>query len=140
MIRAFVKSDLNQVMKIWLETNLSAHDFVPAHFWKEHYEAVSYALPQAEVYVYEQDGIVYGFVGLTDDYIAGIFVDGTVQSQGIGTQLLRYVKALRLRLTLQVYAKNERAVRFYQNEGFAIREEGIDEDTGEREYFMEYIA
>lgn len=137
MIRAFVKSDLNQVMKIWLETNLSAHDFVPEHFWKEHYEAVSYALPQAEVYVYEQGGIVRGFVGLTDDYIAGIFVDAAVQSQGIGTKLLQYVKKLRSKLTLRVYAKNERALHFYRKEGFVIREEGIDEDTGEKEYFME---
>ena len=32
--------------------------------------------------------------------------------------------------------KNTRAIHFYQREGFAIRCEGLDEATGEKEYVM----
>lgn len=41
-------------------------------------------------------------------------------------------------LTLQVYEKNLRAVRFYQREGFSVREKQVDEQTGEAEYVMEW--
>ena len=41
-------------------------------------------LPQAEVYVYENDKKVQGFVDVRDEYVEGIFVVDEMQSQGIG--------------------------------------------------------
>ncbi len=58
------------------------------------------------------------------------------QSQGIGKRLLDFVKERKESLYLSAYEKNERAVRFYQREGFVIREERLDESTGEKEYVM----
>lgn len=79
-----------------------------------------------------------GFIGLTGDYIAGIFVEAEEQSRGVGKQLLVRAKQDRKRLTLQVYEKNERAVHFYQREGFRVVSRDVDEDTGEAEYVMEW--
>ena len=45
-------------------------------------------LPQAEVYVYEDDKMIQGFLGVRDEYIEGIFVSDKMQSQGIGKILL----------------------------------------------------
>ena len=78
------------------------------------------------------------FIGLTGDYIAGIFVEVEEQSRGVGKQLLARAKQDRKRLTLQVYEKNERAVHFYQKEGFRVVYRDVDEDTGEAEYVMEW--
>ena len=89
MIRALQAADLASVAEIWLNTNLTAHDFVPAQYWRDHFEEVTQALPLAEVYVYEEQGEIQGFIGLIDSYIAGIFVRGQAQSRGIGGQLLR---------------------------------------------------
>ena len=75
-------------------------------------------------------------MGLDDTYIAGIFVRSKEQSQGIGTQLLDFVKERKEELSLRVYQKNENAIRFYQREEFQVQEEGIDEDTKEKEYLM----
>ena len=36
-------------------------------------------LPQAEVYVYEDDKIIQGFVGVRNEYIEGIFVFDEMQ-------------------------------------------------------------
>lgn len=58
------------------------------------------------------------------------------QSQGIGRHLLEYVKTVKDHLTLQVYQKNRRAVKFYQREGFLVQDEHVDENTGEKELLM----
>ena len=59
-----------------------------------------------------------------------------MQSCGIGKLLLDYIKNKKLRLRLNVYQKNTRALSFYQREGFDIQCEGSDAATGEKEYTM----
>ena len=136
MIRKLQNVDINKVADIWLKTNLEAHDFIPGQYWTSNYEAVKKMLPQAEVYVYEDNKIIQGFVGVRDEYIEGIFVSGKMQSHGIGKALLDYIKDKEARLQLNVYQKNVRAISFYQREGFTIQSEGLDEFTGEKEYVM----
>lgn len=138
MICPFSMQDLERVAQIWLDSNLQAHSFVPKTYWEGNLEAVKQMLPQAMLYVYKQDGMIQGFIGLTDDYIEGIFVDERARSHGIGKQLLDFVKQNRSQLTLQVYCKNERACRFYQREGFFIKAQQLDEQTGEPEFLMRW--
>lgn len=138
MIRKLQNIDINKVADIWLKTNLKAHDFIPEQYWISNYEAVKKMLPQAEVYVYEDNKIIQGFVGVRDEYIEGIFVSGKMQSHGIGKALLDDIKDKKVRLQLNVYQKNVRAMSFYQREGFTIQSEQLDEFTGEKEYVMEW--
>lgn len=138
MIRKFETRDLDTVMQIWLHGNLDAHAFIAASFWTEHFEMVRDMLPQAELYVHENEDTrqIDGFIGLTENHIEGIFVAKAARSKGIGKALLDYVKTLKPRLTLGVYQKNERALAFYQREQFAVQAKGIDEDTNEAEIQM----
>ena len=55
MIRKFESWDLDAVMQIWLHGNLDAHPFIPASFWTDHFETVRDLLPQAELYVHENE-------------------------------------------------------------------------------------
>ena len=95
-------------------------------------------LPQAEVYVYEDDTTkqIDGFIGLSDDYIEGIFVRESVQSNGIGKQLLEHTKCVKSKMSLCVYQKNTRAIQFYQREQFVIQFENTDDNTNQKEYVM----
>ena len=136
MIRKLKKADINRVTDLWLDTNLKAHEFITFQYWKNNYDAVKEMLPQAEVYVYENDNKIQGFVGLNDEYIEGIFVSDEMQSRGIGKLLLDFAKEKRMKLHLNVYQKNIRAINFYQREDFEIRGEGLDEATGEKDYEM----
>lgn len=136
MIRALQKADINRVVDIWLDTNLKAHSFISAQYWESNYELVKEMLSQAEVYVYEDDQKIQGFIGLSDKYIEGIFVSEKMQSQGIGKLLLNYIKDRKDVLRLNVYQKNIRAIHFYQREGFEIQCESLDEATGEKDYVM----
>ena len=40
MIRKLQKTDINRVADIWLDTNLKAHDFIPAKYWKNNFQLV----------------------------------------------------------------------------------------------------
>ena len=136
MIREFQRDDINKVADIWLDTNIKAHNFIPAEYWKGNFKSVKEALSQAEIYVYEYDTEIQGFIGLNDEYMEGIFVRDEMQSQGIGKLLLNFVKEKKTKLYLNVYQKNTRAIHFYQREGFEIQREGLDEVTGEKDYVM----
>lgn len=136
MIRKLQKTDVIKVADIWLNSNIKAHNFIPARYWESNYEPVKEMLLLAEVYVYERNGEIQGFIGLNGEYIEGIFVCDKLQSQGIGKLLLDFIKERRMGLSLNVYEKNTRAIHFYQREGFEIQDEGIDEATGEKDYVM----
>ena len=136
MIRTLQKADINRVMDIWLDTNIKAHSFIPSQYWKSNCDLVREMLPQAEVYVYENEQEIQGFAGLNGDYMEGIFVSDGMQSQGIGKRLLDFIKSKKVKLCLNVYQKNMRAIHFYQREGFKIQHEDMDEATGEKDYVM----
>lgn len=138
MIRALKKTDIDRVADIWLDTNIKAHDFIPAEYWQNHFEMVKEMFSQAEIYVYEDEKEIQGFIGLNGEYIEGIFVSHKVQSRGIGTLLLNHAKSVKENLRLSVYQKNARAVHFYEREGFEIQCENVDENTGEKEYMMRW--
>lgn len=136
MIRPLQKADIDRIADIWLDTNRKAHAFIPASYWESNFASVKEMLPQAEVYVYENDKGIQAFLGLSGEYIEGIFVSEGAQSRGIGKLLLNHAKGRKSALRLNVYQKNMRAIRFYQREGFQIQREGLDAATGEPEYEM----
>ncbi len=138
MIRTYREKDLEMIMDIWLQANLEAHDFIPSAYWKNNFASVKELIPQAQVFVFEEKTEILGFIGLTDDYIAGIFVKRGARSRGIGRQLLDYAKAKYPCLSLDVYAENTSAVRFYEREGFHIIKEHIDEENHLHEYTMRF--
>ena len=73
MIKVLQKADIERVVDIWLDTNLKAHYFIPGQYWKDNIDIVKEMLPRAEVYVYENDCLIEGFIGLNDEYVEGIF-------------------------------------------------------------------
>ena len=136
MIRKFEKSDINDVMQIWKNENIKAHQFISKEYWENNYSYVKEILPNAEIYVYVIEKNIVGFIGLDQNYIEGIFIDKNNQYKGIGTLLLNRVKENRNTLILSVYKKNINAIKFYKKNGFVITNEKIDEKTNEIEYTM----
>lgn len=125
-------------MSLWLNCNISAHYFIKKEYWENNYDNVKKSICNAEIYIYENENKLIGFVGIVDDYVAGIFVKTKFQSNGIGKNLLDYVKTKHNKLSLSVYKKNERAINFYLKENFSILREKIDNETNETEFFMKW--
>ncbi len=138
VIRPMQASDLDPIMAIWLAANLQAHAFIAPSYWHDHVQEVRKALPQATVYVVEENGQIQGFMGLIAQYIAGLFVHPQQQSRGIGRRLLQYAKGRNETLTLQVYQKNARAVQFYLREQFRIEKRQMEEKNQEWELVMSW--
>lgn len=138
MIRKMNNKDLVEVVNIWLSVNIDAHDFIDSKYWIDNKASVEVLIAQAEVYVYTSNNQILGFIGLDGNYIDGIFVSKSIQSIGIGTKLLNYVKIRKDKLDLSVYEKNNRAVDFYTREGFKIIEENFDEELNENEFIMSW--
>jgi len=140
MVKEFDICKVDEIMQIWLDTNIAAHDFIPKEYWTDNFEIVKTMLPNAEILIYEEEEIK-GFIGIVDKtYIAGLFVSKKFQGCGIGTKLIGACKNRYPILMLDVYVKNDKAVTFYSNHGFRIKEEKENSDTKEVEYTMQWTV
>lgn len=138
MIRQCIDNDIDAAMQISLNTNIQAHSFISSCYWQSNSDIVKEMLPSEEIYVYEDNRTkqIDGFIGLNNSYIEGIFVKETMQSKGIGKQLLNHVKEVKSTLKLSVYQKNEKSIKFYLREKSNIQSEHLDDNTGEKEFIM----
>ena len=137
MIRLFEKKDMDQVLNIWLNASVKAHDFVEKKFWESKVADMrDIYLPSGEIYVYDEDGVIKGFLALCDDTLAAVFISPKNQGEGIGRQLMAKAKEVRNNLNLTVYKKNKKSIKFYKKCGFKIAKEQVDEHTGELELLM----
>ena len=69
MVRDYRPSDLDRILKIWLQANIQAHDFIDRSYWEENSGLVRQLLPQARVLVWEQGGEIQGFAGIVEENI-----------------------------------------------------------------------
>ena len=140
MIRKSEKQDTDKLLKIWLEASVQAHHFVEATYWKNMVPSVKkYYLPNTDTFVFEDKHQLKGFLSIIDDkYIGALFIDPRFQNKKIGTKLVDYAKRIYPELSLKVFTKNEKALRFYQKHGFKIISEQKDESTKENELLMSW--
>ncbi len=136
MIRDFKPSDLETLITLWYQENLTAHSFIKQEYWQKKYYSVKTAIKSAKVYVYEKNDEIRGFIGTTGNYIAGLFVNKDFQNKGIGRKLLNKVKSNVSDIYLNVYVKNSKAVKFYRKNGFRIVDTHRDSETRKKEHVM----
>ena len=140
IIRKIEKEEIPEVVELWYETSIKAHDFISNKYWKTNkVEMQKKYIPNSETYVAEKDKIIVGFISLMDDYLAAIFVKPEEQGKYIGTTLLNYIKDSKKKLKLKVYSKNIKSIEFYKAKGFSVQSESIDENTDEKELLMEWV-
>lgn len=138
MIRIFNIDDLDNIMNIWLNNNIKTHNFIDKNYWINNFDYVKTLLPTSEIYVYEINNSIIGFIGINKNYIEGIFIKEEYQNKGVGSKLLNYIKNLYNELYLNVYKNNDNALEFYKKHNFNIIKEKIDENTNEIELVMQY--
>lgn len=117
------EKELETIMTIWLQTNLEAHPFVAPTYWQENKAFVRAALPKATLILAEEEGQIIGFLGLMDNYIAGIFIKKVFQGKGIGQKLLQVAKEEQDILSLAVYRKIKQRTPFIKNKALSNKSE-----------------
>ena len=50
-----------ELMRIWLEGNRQAHDFISEEYWLSHFDQVGEALSSADVFICQEEGKLRGF-------------------------------------------------------------------------------
>ena len=140
MIRNYKNEDEKKVLYIWLNASVQSHDFISDEYWQKMLPVIKkYYLPNTDSFVFEDKHQIKAFMSIIDDkHLGALFVDPKFQNKKIGTKLVNFAKRRYPELTLKVFIKNERAVRFYQKHGFKIIAEQIDEDTKETELLMSW--
>lgn len=79
-------------------------------------------------YVYEDGGVVKGFIRVNGDELEKLYVEPQFQSSGIGAELLSFaVNELNVRW-LWALEYNERGIAFYKRNGFELTGEKMTED------------
>ena len=62
MIREFTDSDMDQVLSIWLDASVQAHDFVDRYFWESKLDDMrDLYIPGPETFVYDDEDTLKGF-------------------------------------------------------------------------------
>lgn len=138
MIREYRPDDHEEVMELWLFGNMNVHDFIPVKYWKNNFTEVSRIMEIASVYVWEEKGHILGFVEAMETMVMGLFVAKEARKRSIGRALLDVLKMQQEELTLLVYEKNPKAIRFFMREGFKVQSEQIDEATKEKEILLRW--
>ena len=79
--QAFARGGIDDVAKIWLDTNMEAHSFVPAEYWEGNLALVKEMFLQAEMYVYSETEKSWVLLGWIKAILQG-FLCGKGRSPG----------------------------------------------------------
>ena len=111
MIRNWDANETGPLLELWLESTIHAHPFIAESYWHDSLAIVrDVYLPSAQTWVWEQDGVLKGFISVMESrFIGALFVAPDAARQGIGSALIGEVKKHYGWLTLEVYQKNVQA-------------------------------
>jgi ribosomal protein S18 acetylase RimI-like enzyme len=116
------------------ERSFGTLTFVPVlHTLEEHRAFFGRLIVEEEVWVAEPDGVVAGFLVLSERMIHHLYVEPERIGSGIGTALLDHAKARRPDgFTLWTFQENVRARHFYERHGLVAVLLTDGEDNQER--------
>ncbi len=117
MIRPSTQEDLPLLSEIWEEAVSVTHNFLSNSDFAEIKTRLPEYFDNSKVYIYEENGALKGFLGITGDNIDMLFV--RERGTGIGTALLGFAVengACRV----DVNEQNHKARSFYGKHGFEV--------------------
>ena len=116
-----------------------AHPFMDeAFFEKERYNIPHLYLPNADTWVAELDGIVVGFIALIGNEVGGLFLDPSSHGRGVGKAMMDKAQELHGDLVVEVFKENAIGRRFYEQYGFKLLHEKVENALSYDGLWLEY--
>ena len=140
VLRPYLASDEDAAIALWHRTWQQAY---PAIDFTERLEAWrtrwrDELSPSARIVVAEQNRVMVGFVTVdTTGYLDQLVVDPDLWGATLGDALIRHAKLLSPEgITLLVNTDNDRAIRFYERNGFVHTHDSVNPVSGRPVYGM----
>jgi putative acetyltransferase len=131
MIRPFLPSDEDDLIRVWLASTIPGQSFLPAEHWLAmEPEIREELLPVSETWVTEEDGELIAFISLHGNMIGGLFTHPDHQGRGHGRALVEHARGRFDPLDVEVFEANEKALAFYRRCGFGDHEHTVDPGSG----------
>ena len=130
MIREFNPQDTIATAAIWHRSGLDEYTYLPAFQRLDDKKALeifkAVIVKNCDIWVYEAESKVRGFIAMKGSYIDRLYVDPIAQKSGIGTAFLLHAKKIcPSGLQLCTHQQNHRARKFYEKFGFVAVKFGI---------------
>ncbi len=124
-------ADIEQIVALHKRSYSETYpNFTATHTREEDLAHFSEVVDTQEVHVARDGEKVVGYIAFTDGEVSKLYLDPSVQGQGLGKTLLDIPKAKNNSLSLWTYQANENARRFYEKQGF-VAVEKTDGETNE---------
>lgn len=121
MIRIAKEKEFEKLTKIWEESVKATHTFLSLEnidFFRP--KILNEYLYAVEVYVYEENKEILGFIGVLENKVEMLFITPLKLKKGIGKKLLSFaINTLNIN-ELDVNEQNENAVNFYKHMNFKV--------------------
>ena len=133
MIRKYTQKEIPTLLVIWEKAAKLAHPFLSNDFHEMVKKAMKdMYLPNSDTWVYEESGVIVGFISMAGNEIGGLFVDPKKHSKGIGTSLMNHMRQFHTELEVEVFEENKIGKPFYEKHSFKIIKEYIMKETGQK--------
>ena len=121
MIRRSRAEDVDAIAEVY-DRSFATLSFLPMlHTLEEHRVWFARVVDEREVWVWDEDGLVLGFIALDDAMIDYLYVEPELAGRGIGSALLQHAKKQRpAGFSLWTFQQNEGARRFYERHGLRV--------------------
>jgi ribosomal protein S18 acetylase RimI-like enzyme len=145
MIRRHRPDDVDAIAELY-ERSFATLSFLPTlHTLEEHRAWFGQIVRQREVWVWEEEGAILGFIVLGDATVDYLYVEPEMTGRGIGSALLDHAKERRPGgFSLWTFQQNEGARRFYERHGLHVIRltdgEGNEEKTPDALYAWRLVG
>jgi len=123
MIREYLHTDLAATALVWLRSGQAEYLYLRAFQDLNKEKAIDVFRriihEKCEIWVYEKNGNIIGFMAMDENLIDRLYIDPHSQGNGIGSEFINHAKNLYpQRLILKTHERNKRARSFYEKRGF----------------------
>ncbi|WP_267740609.1 GNAT family N-acetyltransferase [Myroides injenensis] len=140
MIQKLKSTDYPRLMQIWESAVLHTHDFLREEDFNYYKENIPTYFQYVELLGYANtEGILVGFMGLSEDNLEMLFIHDDYHGQGIGKKLLNYAVNQKGIKKVDVNEQNQQGVGFYLHCGFKQVARSEKDDQG-KDYPILHLA
>lgn len=131
VLRPYAEADRDACLAIWRAASEAGHPFLTrAELDADQVLVRDIYLSKAAITVACDDAGPVGFVALIDNFIGGLFVQPAWHRRGVGRLMIAAASRQAGPLSVEVYAENATAMRFYATLGFVQTAERATDDQG----------